>query len=116
MFKVGDLVTRKSYNNDIVFKIIDISGNSYILKGVVVRLFADSSFDDLKIYNSNSIDDFVPEIDVYKSLERDEYFYLPGRILHIDTDIYLSNNLLSPYKIRKNQKIKKYKIHQKSEK
>lgn len=101
MFKVGDLVTRKSYNNDIVFKIIDISGNSYILKGVVVRLFADSSFDDLKIYNSNSIDDFVPEIDVYKSLERDEYFYLPGRILHIDGDKDYLERCMNFYKKNK---------------
>ena len=28
-FKIGDLVTRKSYNNDILFKIIDI--NEYIV-------------------------------------------------------------------------------------
>ena len=29
MFQVGDLVTRKSYDNDIVFRIIDISDNNY---------------------------------------------------------------------------------------
>ena len=52
MFNIGDLVTRKSYDNDIVFKIIDINEGIYILKGVVVRLFADSPGDDLKIYNS----------------------------------------------------------------
>lgn len=86
MFNIGDLVTRKSYDNDIVFKIIDIKEDIYVLKGVVVRLFADSPSDDLKIYNSNAIDDFSPEIDGYRSLERDEYFYLPGRILHIDGD------------------------------
>ena len=36
MFDVGDLVTRKSYNNDIVFKIIGISnihlnGHNFLL-------------------------------------------------------------------------------------
>ena len=31
MFQIGDLVTRKSYDNDIVFKIINIEGNTYIL-------------------------------------------------------------------------------------
>ena len=34
MFNVGDYVTRKSYNNDIIFKIIDIKGDIYYLKGV----------------------------------------------------------------------------------
>ena len=86
MFQIGDLVTRKSYDNDIVFKIVKIQDKNFILKGVVVRLFADSPLEDLKIYNSNEIDDFTPEIDGYRSLERNEYFYLPGRILHIDGD------------------------------
>ena len=98
MFQIGDLVTRKSYDNDIVFKIINIEGNTYILKGVVVRLFADSPVEDLKIYNSNSIDDFTPDIDGYRSLERDEYFYLPGRILHIDGDKDYLDKCMNFYK------------------
>ena len=98
MFKIGDLVTRKSYDNDIVFKIINIEGNTYILKGVVVRLFADSPVEDLKIYNSTSIDDFTPDIDGYRSLERDEYFYLPGRILHIDGDKDYLDKCMNFYK------------------
>lgn len=98
MFNIGDLVTRKSYDNDIIFKIIDIKEDIYVLKGVVVRLFADSPSDDLKIYNSNSIDDFSPEIDGYRSLERDEYFYLPGRILHIDGDNEYLEKCMNFYK------------------
>ncbi len=90
MFQVGDLVTRKSYDNDIVFKIIRIDGDNCFLKGLVVRLFADSPQEDLKIYMDDDKDDFLPEIDGYRSLERNEYFYLPGRILHIDGDITLS--------------------------
>ena len=86
MFQIGDLVTRKSYDNDIVFKIVKINGDNYILKGLVVRLFADSPKEDLKIYNDGEIDDFSPDIDGYRNLERNEYFYLPGRILHIDGD------------------------------
>ena len=88
MFQVGDLVTRKSYDNDIVFKIIKIEENNFILKGLFVRLFADSPKDDLKIYNEKENDDFLPEIDGYCNLERNEYFYLPGRILHIDADFF----------------------------
>ena len=86
MFQLGDLVTRKSYDNDIVFKIVGIKQDNYILKGVFVRLFADSPKDDLKIYADEEKDDFSPEIEGYRNLERNEYFYLPGRILHIDGD------------------------------
>ncbi len=100
MFQKGDLVTRKSYDNDIVFKIVDIDNENYILKGVFVRLFADSPKEDLKIYSEKDDDDFVPEIDSYRGLDRNEYFYLPGRILHIDTDISLSNDYVIPCKIR----------------
>ena len=89
MFQVGDLVTRKSYDNDIVFKILSIQDSNYILKGISIRLFADSPKDDLKKYNADELDDFFPVIDNYRTLERDEYFYLPGRILHIDADCFL---------------------------
>ena len=98
MFQIGDLVTRKSYDNDIVFKIVKIQDKNFILKGVVVRLFADSPLEDLKIYNSNEIDDFTPEIDGYRSLERNEYFYLPGRILHIDGDKEYLDKCMNFYK------------------
>ena len=52
--KVGDLVVRKSYDKDITFKIIDIKeddkGNKvYILKGISIRIIADSRVDDLEV-------------------------------------------------------------------
>ena len=37
MFKIGDLVTRNSYQNDIVFKIIRIEDNIYYLKGYTYK-------------------------------------------------------------------------------
>ena len=87
MFNVGDYVTRKSYNNDIIFKIIDIKGDIYYLKGVNFRLYADSPRDDLEICEDNlDGDKFSPSIDDYRDLDRNEYFYLPGKILHIDGD------------------------------
>ncbi len=98
MFQVGDLVTRKSYDNDIVFKIVKIEDSNFILKGLFVRLFADSPKDDLKIYNDKENDDFLPEIDGYRNLERNEYFYLPGRILHIDADKDYLDKCMNFYK------------------
>ncbi|EOU1470473.1 sporulation peptidase YabG [Clostridium perfringens] len=50
--KVGDLVVRKSYSKDITFKIIDIKENeegiTYILKGIHIRIIADSKGEDLE--------------------------------------------------------------------
>ncbi len=91
LFNIGDLVTRNSYNNDIVFKIIEFKDDGVILKGVNVRLLADSKVDDLKKCD-NCLDDMIDDndafdrMDEYSKLNRDEYFYLPGKILHIDGD------------------------------
>ena len=87
-FKVGDYVSRNSYHNDIVFKIIKIEQDTVFLKGLDYRLYADSSVEDLKLVS------FVQEDDsdiIERSLkefplDRDQYFYLPGNILHIDGD------------------------------
>lgn len=101
MFQIGDLVTRKSYNNDIIFKIVAIDGDNYILNGVVVRLLADSPKEDLLICNDYKVDDFTPVIDEYRNLERNEYFYLPGRVLHIDGDKYFLDKCMKFYKKNK---------------
>ena len=52
--KVGDLVVRKSYDKDITFKIIDTGINDdgskiYILKGISIRIIADSREEDLEM-------------------------------------------------------------------
>ena len=46
--KKGDLVTRKSYQNDTLFKVVNIKGNTCYLKGIDVRLYADSDISDLE--------------------------------------------------------------------
>ncbi|BDB00035.1 sporulation peptidase YabG [Clostridium botulinum] len=50
--EIGDIVVRKSYKKDITFKIIDIKqeegGEIYTLKGVNVRIIADSPYEDLE--------------------------------------------------------------------
>ena len=101
MFQLGDLVTRKSYDHDIVFKIVGIREDNYILKGVFIRLFADSPKDDLKMHSDIEIDDFTPDICGYRNLERNEYFYLPGRILHIDGDSDYLDKCMNFYKKNK---------------
>lgn len=105
MFKVGDYVTRKSYDNDIVFKIIGIDNDNYFLKGYSVRLYADSNSNDLLLVNSINKNDFDPDIGEYRNLDRNEYFYLPGVVLHIDGDKEYLDKCMEFYK---KNKIKAY--------
>lgn len=97
----GMFVTRNSYNNDVVFKIIEIKDNFCKLKGVNIRLIADSSLDDLKNYNNEDIEnerEFLDKIKKPFELDRDDYFYLPGKILHIDGDAEYLKRCLDYYK------------------
>lgn len=84
--KRGDLVTRKSYNHDTIFKITNIKNDIYYLKGVEIRLYADSSLEDLEKYVKEEKEETEKEIEIDIPLDRTEYFYIPGKILHIDGD------------------------------
>ena len=108
MFNIGDYVTRNSYNNDIVFKIIDIKGDIYYLKGASVRLYADSHRDDLVICKVINADDFKPSIDEYRDLNRDEYFFLPGKVLQLDGDAEYLDKCMAFYK---KNKVKAYGVY-----
>ena len=87
ILNIGDYVTRNSYNNDTVFEIIEIEKNVVKLKGVDIRLIADSDISDLKKceYISND-EEFFERIKMNDKMDRSEYFYLPAKILHIDGD------------------------------
>ena len=108
MFNIGDYVTRKSYSNDIIFKIIDIKDDIYYLKGVSVRLYADSSISDLVKSDIPVSDDFKPNLDEYQNLDRNEYFFLPGVVLHIDGD---ADYLEKCMKFYKKNKVKAYGLY-----
>ena len=85
---IGDYVTRISYKHDMVFKVVDIIEEICYLKGVNVRLLADSDISDLvKIeYTVSDDKEVIERIKETTNLDRDDYFYLPGKILHIDAD------------------------------
>ena len=98
MFKIGDIVTRKSHDNDVVFRIVDITNDTAILKGIDVRLIADSSIDDLVLCSTSksSDEELIDNID--EELDRSDFFYLPGKILHIDGDCDYLERCLKMYK------------------
>lgn len=115
MLKIGDLVTRNSYNNDIIFKVIGIEDNNYLLKGINVRLCADSYYEDLAKYTGDTKSDddkYFLDFEKYVSLDRSEYFYLPGKILHIDADKEYLDRCMKFY--NKN-KVKAYGVFEKEE-
>ncbi len=88
-FDIGDLVTRESHDNDTVFVITDIIDDICYLKGMNVRLIADACISDLNKYNDEDVekeDVFLERIKNHDTLDRTDYFYLPGKILHIDGD------------------------------
>jgi len=100
-FDIGDLVTRKSYNNDLVFIVTDIIDDMYYLKGSNVRLCADSPEEDLEEYKSDKLEKdeekFIERVKPLNELNRTDYFYLPGKILHIDGDKDYLNKCLKYY-------------------
>ena len=129
--KVVDLVVRKSYSKDITFKIIDIKENeegiTYILKGLHIRIIADSKGEDLekveddfagdkdKSFDSK-MNDIIKKVilsreqknnqlmtrgseeDNLKRTEKGLVFGRPGRILHIDGDPSYMETCLKAYK------------------
>jgi spore coat assembly protein len=99
MFEIGDYVSRNKYNNDCIFKIIDIKDNVYYLSGVNIRLLVTSDINDLKKEKeTREQEDNYIEQEEYKK----DYFYLTPTILHIDSSndylerclkLYKKNNL-----------------------
>lgn len=93
--KKGDNVTRKSYNNDIVFevaKIIKVSNNLKIaiLKGIDIRIEADARLEDLIIVDKKSKKEnrmnFENKIQRITYEERFNEIIRKGKILHLDGD------------------------------
>lgn len=100
LFSVGDLVSRNSHGNDILFRIKSINNSSVILEGINERLIADSEISDLKKEEEkdNNDEDEVSNLIRNTKLDRDEYFYLPGKVLHIDGDKEYLNRCMNLYK------------------
>lgn len=109
MIKKGDFVTRNSYNNDILFYVDEVAFTEkrekiVILKGVTVRIEADSPLDDLKLENDKRdyANEFFEEknrLDFIDNIyNRDKQKY--GRILHLDGDKRYSEKTEKYYRQR----------------
>ncbi len=119
--KVGDIVCRRSYSGDVVFKIIEInrSNKTALLKGIHFRLLADAALDDLYKLESKCIQDYNDKFNgearecinrIYKTRtvssrnkksrggNTENYYEIPGKILHIDGDKDYLQECLRLYK------------------
>ena len=122
---IGDIVVRKSYGKDITFKVIDVredeKGVVYILKGINLRLIADSPADDLEmvkesysaekdeVFNrkvNHAIKKILSSRDSMMRLSKSQkivpakelMFGRPGKILHLDGDGEYLETCLKVYK------------------
>jgi spore coat assembly protein len=108
--KQGDLVVRKSYGGDVLFKIQELTSQKALLKGIEYRLLADSPISDLSAVQADSyvIDptiglktaETMRSISKYRKLREKEtnstysYFEVPGKVLHLDGDpLYLQKSM-----------------------
>lgn len=125
MWKPGDIVTRKSYGHDVCFLIVEIDTESgtAILKGMDVRLMADSPLTDLEAVSDDARRVFEARqtqaegeckrliqsrraVEIEKRFLRREaryqsnpdFFERPGRVLHLDGDGSYLQKCLTTYK------------------
>ena len=112
--KVEDIVARKSYGKDILFRVKRIintsKGEIAILAGVIERIEADSPIQDLEKIDEKIINKNIEEInkkiekriEQYKNREyeisivstnnkRMQKRFITGKILHLDGDSCLDN-------------------------
>lgn len=78
--KVGDFVGRKKYQKDVLFEIFRIENQVAYLRGVEMRLIADSPLDDLEIMPLEK-QQYVDEGQLLREAGR-----IKGKILHLDGD------------------------------
>lgn len=118
----GELVTRKSYKHDLLFRVAAIKKDTVILHGADIRLEADAHMDDLAIANGREIvkrqekqkekEEFsyrlfrqdyqlMKEKRTYQTtdgyLHEGNFFQLPAKVLHMDGDQTYLRKCISLY-------------------
>lgn len=106
--KKGDIVSRNSYQNDILFyveKVVksDNRGKIAILKGLTIRIEADAQIDDLKFESEKrikeSLNKIKEEIEIVDNINN-RHIISYGKILHLDGDKRYSEKTEKYYKRR----------------
>ena len=96
----GDIVGRKSYNQDIIFIVKDIKNKkNVLLEGVFERIIADSDISDLKLIDKEKFEkeQETRESKIKKVEDRLNNAGITGKILHLDGDKRYSEKSLKYY-------------------
>ena len=104
--KKGDIVSRGSYNNDILFYVEDVINKDRnkmiaVLKGVTIRVEADAPVEDLRIADTGKVNEAINEL--YKKMDLESGINNRtagnyGKILHLDGDKRYSEKTEKYYK------------------
>jgi spore coat assembly protein len=122
---IGDIVGRRSYQCDLLFRVVEISDDetNAELAGEDMRLIADAPVQDLVIMDSQKQNEMREKLKEkentsFRLIRQDfhllrhkseysassgykqdnSYFQLPGRVLHVDGDPYYLSKCLELYK------------------
>ncbi|MBW7477382.1 sporulation peptidase YabG [Paenibacillus oenotherae] len=133
--KQGDLVVRKSYGGDVIFRIatIDQHQQAAVIKGTDYRLIADAPIPDLSVVRDPEVTGAAKQvrIKVDESMQRmreqreqqvqqneselrrasnqnQPYFEVPGKVLHLDGD---SNYLKKSMQLYTQMRVPAYGLH-----
>jgi spore coat assembly protein len=114
MLEIGSVVARRSYKEDLFHIIVDIKkegkNRKAVLKGLNYRLYADALLDDLISKKEKEVlyYNLADSQEVYKKMHKvifdrkfkteEEYFEIPGRILHLDGDREYLEQCIKIYK------------------
>ena len=105
--KKGDIVSRYSYNNDILFFVDKIIKTNKIekiaiLKGLNIRIEADAPIQDLRKFNEKEAEKLIRGIETksYKQIVNgyNKTLEHTGKILHLDGDKRYSEKTIKYYK------------------
>ncbi|MCL1919210.1 MAG: sporulation peptidase YabG [Peptococcaceae bacterium] len=114
MLEKGDIVARRSYNEDLFLKVEDmeVSRGEKIahLSGLIYRLSADSGLDDLCLKTQQQVVHYhlADSQETYQKFRKlafarkfhkpEEYFEVPPQVLHMDGDEEYLEQCLSAYR------------------
>ncbi|WP_166245738.1 sporulation peptidase YabG [Paenibacillus turpanensis] len=120
--KTGDYVTRKSYGNDLLFRLLAVEGDRAIICGVDYRLLADAPLEDLEPFQDDTdrwdrgasekllrsseqirqcrrlLQQNLDKEIIRKANGGQPYFEVPGTVLHLDGDAHYLQKSLKLYR------------------
>ena len=74
-FKVGDIVARKSYNYDVLFRIIKIHSDGVVdLVGITTRILADAESYDLRLISKQELDQRLKAVSTNRRTRMDRSY------------------------------------------